>query len=460
MTVVHVVMVALAMRAPQQTAAVAADCREWHECRQLATSAYERGDYERFHDLAWRAVQTGPRGDLALMYLLARAQSLSGRPHDSLVMLDRLLDRGFVPDAATNDDFRAVRQLREWPELEQRLAGAAKPETAAAASEPQPSAVVTPPAGPPRNAERGAGAGRAAPPAPPAPSSVPVARLSKAEDALRVPGAIASAAGLAYDRVSSRFVVANERERKLVIIDERSRRTMDLVTASSAGFFEITGFEIDPLRGDLWVVSADAAEGDGGSAATALHKLQLVSGRPLMRALVPDALQPCRLADVAVTRDGVVFVLDALGRRVLRYEASTRAFAVVAHLRVADPTSLAPAAGRLLYVAHASGIVRVDTETGAVSPVESSPDVPVAGLEHIRWTRDSLVGVQQRPDGGRRAVRIRIVNGRAVSNVVLDGDMQVDGGTAATVSGDELYFVSRQRGTRGEEIVIRRSRIR
>ncbi len=62
----------------------AADCMEWHECRQLALSAAERGEYETFHDLAWRAVQTGPPKDPALMYLLARAQTLSGRPHDAL----------------------------------------------------------------------------------------------------------------------------------------------------------------------------------------------------------------------------------------------------------------------------------------------------------------------------------------------------------------------------------------
>src|SRR5262245_48070238 len=51
-------------------------CNEWQTCRTMALAAAERGDYETFHDLAWRAVQTGPRRDPALMYLLARAQVL------------------------------------------------------------------------------------------------------------------------------------------------------------------------------------------------------------------------------------------------------------------------------------------------------------------------------------------------------------------------------------------------
>ena len=92
-------------------------CTEWRDCRQLALAAADRGDYETFHDLAWRAVQTGPPKDPALMYLLARAQALSGRPHDALVMLQRLAEMGVPSDAATNDDFSRTRQLPGWPEV-------------------------------------------------------------------------------------------------------------------------------------------------------------------------------------------------------------------------------------------------------------------------------------------------------------------------------------------------------
>src|SRR3990170_963335 len=87
------------------------DCHEWRHCRQLANDAAARKDFETFHDLAWRTLQTGPKNDPELMYLLARAQSLSGRPHDALVMLQRLAQLGVPTDAATSDDFRRVRSL-------------------------------------------------------------------------------------------------------------------------------------------------------------------------------------------------------------------------------------------------------------------------------------------------------------------------------------------------------------
>ena len=74
--------------------------------------------------------QLGPKNDPALMYLLARAQSLSGRPNDAIVMLARIVAIGVPVDAATNDDFRRVRALPGWPELAARISPPpAAPET-------------------------------------------------------------------------------------------------------------------------------------------------------------------------------------------------------------------------------------------------------------------------------------------------------------------------------------------
>ena len=109
-------------------------CTEWHDCRRLALAAADRGDYETFHDLAWRAIQTGPPKDPALMFLLARAQALSGRPHDALVMLQRLAEMGVPSDVATNDEFVRTRQLPGWPEVSARIERLTHPDSPAPAS--------------------------------------------------------------------------------------------------------------------------------------------------------------------------------------------------------------------------------------------------------------------------------------------------------------------------------------
>src|SRR5579863_7418325 len=124
------------------SAAQRIECRNWRDCRQLALDALASGDYERFHDLAWRTVQTGPPRNPDLMFLLARAQSLSGRPHDALVMLGRLAEMGIPTDTAVNDEFRLVRTLPDWPRVEALIAAvtrAAPPSRGTVPGPPPPS---------------------------------------------------------------------------------------------------------------------------------------------------------------------------------------------------------------------------------------------------------------------------------------------------------------------------------
>src|SRR5690606_14403736 len=85
-----------------------------------------------------------------------------------------------------------------------------------------------------------------------------------------------SAGGLAYDAVSGRFLFGDRDGRKLLVARDGVDHAVVYVRAESAGFDNVVGLEIDVPRGDLWVASADAARGE-----TRLHKIQLISGRPL-----------------------------------------------------------------------------------------------------------------------------------------------------------------------------------
>jgi hypothetical protein len=448
---------ALPGRPLQEPSAKGAECREWRECRQLALDAFDQGDFERFHDLAWKTVQTGPRRDIDLMYLLARAQSLSGRPHDALVMLGRLADMGVATDAAVNDEFLVVRTLRDWPGVEQRMLAIA------AGSKPAPRPAPTPPAPP----------SATTPPPPPSDPSEPRAAVIPprtsdtsrfgAEDVLRLPSTTLNPTGLAYDRVSGRFVLADRRERKLVILDERSRHLVDLVGAESAGFYEITALEIDLHRGDLWVVSANEQKAESGPATT-LHKLQLVSGRPRATLALADEFGPARFEDVAVSARGTVFTLDGVGKRIFRLAPDEHGFVLAAALSLEGPTSLAPVDDRIIYVAHATGVTMIDVSTGTTARLRGPKGAQLAGLERIRWNRDSLIGIQRLQDGARRIVRIRLngPSGRVRAVDVVARDVSMTDPMAATLSEDVFYFVIRERDNNGpdSEIIVRRARLR
>jgi hypothetical protein len=403
------------------------DCAEWRECRERALEAAAREEYDRFHDLAWRAVQKGPPRDPDLMYLLARAQSLSGRPADALVMIRRLSEMGIATDAATSDAFERVRSLPGWTEVSSLVAAAGGSPSASATAVSSPAA---------------------SPSSPPSGSTA----AESESDAIRFEAVSFVAAGLAYDAVSRRFVVGDRDGRKLFVVDERSRRANDLVGAISAGFHSIAGLDIDPRRGDLWVVTVE----DGQPGAAALHKLQLVSGRLLATLELPAALLPARFTDVAVTPDGSVLALDAAGGRIVRAHFGSRALDVAATLEVSEPTSLAPARDGSVYVSHRAGLVRVDLDSGkssTVSPQKSSVDV--AGLERIRWRNGSLVAVQRGDGSICRVVRLALNgNGRRVlSSETLEASAPASAATAATLSGDAFYYVAI--GTAGDKVVRR-----
>jgi hypothetical protein len=408
--------------APLTQDAPRADCREWHECRQMALDAGAAGDYERFHDLAWRAIQTGPKNDPALMLLLARAQSLSGRPHDALVMLQRLAAMGVPTDAATNEDFRRVRNLPGWADF---AAGSPKASPSVSAAGPSKPAE---PASSPTSATKPAAAA-------PLPSKSSPPAASSGADAVRFETLPFTPAGIAYDGVSRRFIVADRRARRLAVVDEFSHHVANLASAQSAGFGDIAAIEIDPRQGDLWVVSSD------GSRAT-LHKLQLVSGRSLASYGWADRFGDVQPVDVAATADDGVLVLDRAGHRVFQLRPKETAPELVLTLPDDTPASIAPAANGVAYVAHARGISRVDLSARSVADVKAAKGLDLGNITKLRWHKGSLIGVQ-RHEGGYRAIRIGLDrSGRATSLEPLGASLSDIDPTAATISGDAFYYLA------------------
>lgn len=444
-----VVLVALAGPAVQSTSR--ADCTEWHECRQQALAAADRGEYETFHDLAWRAVQKGPPRDPALMYVLARAQALSGRPHDALVMLDRLAQMGVASDALTNPDFERTRQLPGWPEVAQRIERLTSPapssSTSAASTSPGNAASAATSAPAPRASASAARADAASTSGAPdaasadasAATSVPRIGLAAAE-AARFPIRRFSPAGLAYDSVSRRLLVGDRVDRKLIVVGDGANHADDLVRSDSAGFQDISAMDVDARRGDLWVASTAASDGSA-----ALHKLQLVSGRPLKAFPVAAELQPVKFVDVATTPSGVVVVLDSIGNRLFVLRPGETTIKAFVPLNANDPTSVATAAeDGVAYVAHDAGLLRVDLHSRTVSAVTISKRVSLGRIERIRAYRNALIAVDANAEGARRILRLDMnAAGRAVTRATtLEALAAQAGETFVTISGDELLYLS------------------
>jgi hypothetical protein len=408
-------------------------CTEWRQCRELALAAADRGDYEVFHDLAWRAVQTGPPRDPTLMLLLARAQALSGRPHDALVMLQRLADMGVASDAETNPDFSYTRELPGWPEVAARIARVNNPNAPVAAA---PAATAPPAAVAPRAAAPSSAA-TAAPPSTAAAPAAPVVPAPAVAEAARFPTASFTLGGLAYDAVSDRFVFADRVGRRLIVVAKGSDHASDFVRADSAGFHQVSAIEIDTRRGDLWVASSIPADGAGS-----LHKLQLVSGRPLKSFTAGGDLGPVNFVDLAVTAAGAVLVLDAAGKQLLMLRPGGTALERVVRMETEDLASVAAGEDEgIAYVAHRDGISRVDLRAKTVARLSAPKTVSLEHIERIRWTRRALIAVRVGDDGSRHIVRLDVTaSGRAVTKETpLEMPVAASTPTFVTVSGDDLY---------------------
>ena len=453
-------------RVPQQ------QCPDVTACRAAALDAAARGEFETFHDLAWRAVQKGQPNDPELMLLLARAQSLSGRPGDALVMIRRLAERGPAPDVRTSDDFRRVRALPGWAEVEALLNVEAPgtsggPETVRTPEPPltaaAPTAAATPSApataaAPPSGSSSTRASGKPAASAPAA-LKAPASGASRVEaawanDELRVSGASLATIGLAHDSVSRRFIVGDPAANKLVVVDEVFNRVNDLIGAASGGFFGLRALEIDRRRGDLWVANS------GDQRRPSVHKLQLVSGRVLFELPLPAGFGDAFFEDLAVAPSGAVLLLDSRGGRLLRVPAGTRVYERAAKdAALQGARSIALVDDRVAYVALEEGLVRVDQNGAGTSRVAIAGGTRLGrnalqGLARIRWYRGALIGVQAEADGACRIVRIALnrAGTRAIKAEVLDAHAQMPDPTAAALDDGVLFYLTQE----GDASIVRR----
>jgi len=423
-------------------------CGSAPECRDLAVAAQQRGDVETFHDLAWRAVQTGPRNDAALLLLLARAQSLSGRAGDALVMLQRLAARGIdISDANTSDDFRRVRNLPAWAEWKGIAAPASdSPTTPPATAVSPPAATATPSRAPSPSASPKSEAAAAKAPAPVgsskaaggAPETVkpPVDR----DEALSLPSTVGSLAAMAYDGVSGRLVLADDSSGTLKVLSEVSGNAANLVSRGWGGPYKTTGIAIDPAHGDLWVVAT--ANDDGSAPApSVVHRLQLVSGRLLYSVPAPATSPEARFVAVALAGTAV-YALDAAGRRLFELSTSGKTLRPRATIKVDDPASLAVGSDGVAFVAHGAGILRVTLANGQSTRVTAARGVDLRGLQSIARYHDTLFGIQRRDDGTLAAVRIRLAaNGQRATRLDVIGEAAA---SAVAIMGNIFYYVGLQ----------------
>jgi hypothetical protein len=370
-------------------------------------------------------------------------------------LLGRIAGMGArVPDLESSEDFRRVRALSGWTDLQTRMAAIGTADAPTPAAERPAGKPAVPPKTEPGSkptASATASKPEAAPKNRAAAKEEPV--VGEAADALRFSALPFHPAGLAYDAVSRRFVVGNRGEHKIAVIGEQSQNLLTLASADGAGFGEIEALAIDTRQGDLWVASS---AGDPGR--SRLHKLQLISGRQLATVEAPE--DAGRFTDIAISAGGDVLALDAAANRIFRLPARGKQIEPAVAVDGHDLVAIAADGNGNVFGATPDGLVAVDLGRRAATTLTATNGVSLAGFQALRWHAGTLVGVQRTSDGLQRIVRIRINSGglRATRLDVLEKGVKLASPASIVVSDDTLFYVTTGDGNR--EVVIRRIRLR
>jgi sugar lactone lactonase YvrE len=388
--VIIVVAVLVSLWSPQQQEL----CADLTSCRSMAEAARDAKDYEAFHDLAWAAYRKGKNNDPELMLLVARAQSLSGRPGDALVMLERIAADGAPTDAATSEDFARVRALPRWSEVAEKLSAAPsakEPASGSAKASASAEASASAKASADKPADKSADKPSAKDPASAsarAPASAKASADKPADKTADKPSSkkeplsfttLLIPSALAFDAVSHRYLIADRKSRRVAVVDANTGQVATMVGAlGSPG--EIVGMAIDAQQGDLWIASS-------GEDGPVLHKLQLISGRMLQTVPVDIDGQLTAMTYapgtglIAADANGVVWTLkpDGKAARLAALEYVPQALAADAkgRLYVSGGTS------RFARFSIGSSLRKIDT----VSIDDAIPkDAPFVAVGSTRLT--------------------------------------------------------------------------
>jgi sugar lactone lactonase YvrE len=217
--------------------------------------------------------------------------------------------------------------------------------------------------------------------------------------------------GISYDPVTRSYFVGSIAATRIVRVDSLGK----VSELSRPGeLHQVLGLAADPARRRLHAVSTGALTGSGGNQ---IVSYDLDSGARVRSVDVPAATQ---LNDVAVAANGDLYTTDTQGGGIYRVRAESGAVDTVAApgtLPGANGVALS-ADGAALYVAHSTGVARLELGSGAVLPrLEIPAGETIGAIDGLYTDGGTLIGIQNTTNPGR-VIRMRLrPDGKGVERI-------------------------------------------
>lgn len=219
--------------------------------------------------------------------------------------------------------------------------------------------------------------------------------------------------GIAYDERAQTLYMGSIATGEIIRVRNGKQETF---ADRSRGLVYVLGLAIDQRSRRLYAVNTSALS-------TAAERpirnevvaFDLAKGSEVARFTAPEAGQ---LNDVAIAED-FIYVTDSQRGAVYRgriSEAGALA-TLVAPGSLGGANGIAKGEDNALYVAHATGVARVDARSGTVVPIVNATRETVAAIDGLYWRDGALFGIQNATNPGR-VIEIELDESRThVSNV-------------------------------------------
>ena len=265
-----------------------------------------------------------------------------------------------------------------------------------------------------------------------------------AEIAFEVEGRDLIPEGIAFDASSGALYIGsmNRNEILKVTPDGEQRRVAD----SEEGLGQVLGLAIDPGRRQLLAVDIGPLVEDPADRRTgAVVAIDLDSGEVARRLEAYGALQ---LNDVTAASDGTIYATDSAGGTL--WHAAENASSLerwLPEVVIPGVNGLAVSAdGEALYVAHSTGVARIDRGTGEVLPrIANDTRETLGAIDGLYARGRRLYGIQNVTNPGRViAIELDETGTRAVEVTTLLSHHHpaLDEPTTGTVAGDRLLVLA------------------
>lgn len=234
--------------------------------------------------------------------------------------------------------------------------------------------------------------------------------------------------GIAVD--GGRLFVSSMRRGQVVAVEDGQANTFAVLFGTT-----LRGLAADPAQRRLW---AGVAPGDGASGGLAAFDLDTGAA---LTAVIPVDSAGSAVGDLTVGPGGAVYASAASGA-VVRLDPDTEAVeTLVAPGVLPSPQGLALVDGALVVADYATGLHRLDLETGALTPLAAPRTATLLGIDGLVGRGRTLYAVQ---NGVRpyRVLRLRLDGDRLGVDVLLAGDARLGEPTQAALAGAGLLVVA------------------